>query len=50
MHRIVKNTLAEHADTTMDEHRDLTIARLDALLWAVWEQAMAGDTIPVAAP
>ena len=49
VHRIVKNTLAEHANTTIDEHRQLALARLDALLWAVWEQAMAGDTIAVAA-
>lgn len=49
VHRIVKNALAEHADTTIDEHRQLAVARLDALLWAVWEQAMAGDTIAVAA-
>jgi hypothetical protein len=43
VHRIVKTALADHEMDSVDELRQLELERLDALQYAYWAEALAGD-------
>ena len=43
VHRIVRQTLAKHEIESVEFHRDVELARLDALLETYFPEALAGD-------
>lgn len=42
-YKVVRKTLDENVAHAVEEHREIEVARLNALQAAVWERAMAGD-------
>jgi transposase-like protein len=47
-YRAVQESLNEHADKAVAEHRATVLARLDRLLAAIWKQALNGDLQAIA--
>jgi hypothetical protein len=48
VYRLVKNALEDREVETIDEFRELEVARLDSLQAAVWEKAVSGDFAAIA--
>ena len=47
VHHVVQKALSRAASQAVEEHRQLAYDRLESLLQAVWEQALAGDLAAV---
>jgi len=43
VYKIIRGAQSARLSDAVEEHRELELARLDALQTAVWDQAMAGD-------